>query len=71
MIVGNEGTSKARYDLNDQRLMILEFTDTGNVTVTSIETPKASPVVAGVHTRNTWLGSKALISTMAGRCTVR
>jgi hypothetical protein len=37
MVVGDQGTSKAKYDLNDKRLMILEFTDAGNVMVTSIE----------------------------------
>ena len=70
-VVGDPGTSSAKYDLNDQRLMILEFTDTGNVMVTSIEAPTTPPVVAGVHTRNTWMGSKALISTMGGRCMMR
>jgi hypothetical protein len=68
---GEQGDATAKYDLSEKRLMILEFTDTGNVMMTSIEAPIAPPVVAGIHTRHTWLGSKALISTMSGHCIVR
>jgi len=71
MVVGALGTSSAKYDLNEKRLIILEFTDTENVMVTSIEAPTKPPAVAGVHTRHTWIGTKALISTMDGHCVVR
>ena len=71
MVVGNQGASKANYMVSDTHLMIVEITDAGNIMVTSIEAPRNRRTVSGVHTRNTWIGPGASISTMTGPCAVR
>jgi hypothetical protein len=71
MLVGNLGSSPVHFWLDDEKLMLLQITETGNMTLTSMNSPKNGKPVGAAHSRHMWIMGQALISQWAGTCKLR
>jgi hypothetical protein len=71
MLIGNAGSDKVFYVTGDRKIMLVQITDTGNGSMTSISEPKKGESVA-FHTRHMWLFGEPVVSHYySGRCKTR
>jgi hypothetical protein len=71
MLIGNVGTDRVVYIPGDRKIMLIQITDTGNGSMTSISEPRNGEAIA-FHSRHMWMGGNPIVSHYsAGRCKTR
>jgi hypothetical protein len=71
MLIGNAGTDRVLYIPGDRKIMLVQFTDAGNGSMTSISEPRKGESIA-FHTRHMWMSGEPIVSHyFAGRCKAR
>ena len=70
-LVGNAGAVPISYSLDDRKLVLLQVTDTGNMTLTTMNRPERGKPIAAVHSRHIWIFGEGVISQWAGDCRLR
>jgi hypothetical protein len=71
LLVGNAGAVPVNYLVADQKLSLIQVTDTGNITITSIGMPGDGPAQPSTHSRHMWIGKSAVITHLLGFCHLR
>ncbi len=61
MLIGNAGSDKVFYFPGDRKIMLVQITDAGNGSMTSISDPVSGRSVA-FHSRHMWLAGQPVVS---------
>lgn len=71
LLIGNAGSSRVLYIRGNKKIMLVEFTNSGNGNMTSISDPISETSIA-FHSRHNWINGKPVVSHYYnGWCLVR